>query len=143
MSYAVDLARAHKERLARIWPAKSPPPLPMVALTSAVEMLEKQKQKLLKEIDDLRLARDGFAGEQRLLELRDRVCADHGIHVSMFVSTARSKLLVIARKQFAQEARSMGASLPRIAYHIGGRNHATIFYYIHGKKRKAAEPAHG
>lgn len=139
MSYALDLARAHKERLARMWPEQkpsAPDPTAQGILASEVSTLERKKQKLLAEIEALQSARDAFVGEENLVKLRERVCADHGIPISLFISPARSKMLIIARKQFAQEARAQGASLPRIAYHIGGRNHATIFAYLHGKKHK-------
>lgn len=136
MSYATELARAHKARMARIWPDRQSIDMRVPMLAANIADLEKRRDELIAEIEALKAAKEALTGEQRLVELRERICADHEISIAMLVSPMRSAKLVIARKQFAQEARAMGASLPRIAYHLGGRNHATIFFYLHGKRRK-------
>lgn len=147
MSYKQDLATLHSQRMARLWPVgKVTSPVTQIrALNSEIDALRAQKAKLEAEVAELTCVRDWFVGDKRLITLRVRICLDNEISEHALVSPARSNKLNIARRQFAQEARALGASLPRIAYHLGGRSHTTVLHYLDPtrKKRGKKEPMVG
>lgn len=132
MSYQQDLIKAHRERRARIWPV-SKPGVSMADLrfwTSEVARLKAQAEALREELGELATAKIEISVNNELAELRDEVCDRLRVSLAQFVSRNRGHRVVKARVEFAVAARKRGASLLTIAYHIGGRNHTSVLYYL-------------
>jgi chromosomal replication initiation ATPase DnaA len=143
VSYQQDLAKLHKERMARLWPVNNADNTvqklseKVTRLKTEIALLEARRDRLETTVKELDRLQTEARGEERLITLRERICQEHDMPVEVFCGPGHSQLIVIARRQFAQEARAMGVSHQRIGYHIGGRDHSTVINYIKPKKQRS------
>lgn len=73
--------------------------------------------------------------EKKPKEILDDICKDYGITLEDLKSERRFGIFVMARKEAAFRLRQLRLSYQSIGILLGGRDHATIIYYLSDLKR--------
>ena len=73
---------------------------------------------------------------QTMQDILKETCKAYGVTAENMQSKSRTKMLVQARRTFAQKVyNECGASMYEIGKELGDRDSTTVFYYLHGKKK--------